>query len=178
MIHSFTRAAKCAAAFVLAAAGSLAGAQQLGTYSGTTPHGGTLSFQVVQDPATGALAIGSVSVGTVVHCKKTGEAQNEYIGWGVDSTGVNAPINDGRASVELRSQSYFTHLNISFLDSNATGTTQTGFAEYTNVDEQATQSCSTKVLDFQASAGTPAAAPVAGQHVHRVDASDRSAHAR
>lgn len=172
MNHSFV---KVAAAFALATAGSLAGAQQVGTYSGTTAHGGTISFEVVQDPVTGGLAIGQVSIGNVVHCRKTGEAQNESVTWGVGSSGYNALVNDGRASVELRSQSYFTNVGISFLDNSATGTSQTGFAEYTNVDEQATQSCSTKVLSFQATLGAPVAAPVAGQHMHRVDASERVA---
>ena len=178
MNRSFARAgAACAVALVLAAA-SPAGAQQLGTYSGTLPKGGTISFEVVQDPATGALAIGQVDVVAVVHCKRTGEAQNEAIHWAVGSSGINALINDGRASVELRALTYFTHLNISFLDNGASGTTQTGFAEYTNVDELATQSCNSKVLDFQATAGAPMAARAAGQHVHRVDAGDRVAPTR
>ncbi|HWY15772.1 MAG TPA: hypothetical protein VNX86_11600 [Rhizomicrobium sp.] len=92
---------KNAAAILLVALPTIASAQQLGTYNGTTADGNPVSFTVGYDTVNSVYEITSASIQFSATCAATGDIINE--GWGF---GVAEDIIAGRAPFQAESE-YF-----------------------------------------------------------------------
>jgi hypothetical protein len=84
---------KNAAAILLVALPTIASAQQLGTYTGTTADGNSVSFTVSYDSANSVDEITAATIGFSATCAATGTITNQT--WGF---GVGEDIIGGRAS--------------------------------------------------------------------------------
>jgi hypothetical protein len=129
---------QCAAACAFAATASIAHAQQVGVYLGTTNDGHSVEIDVAQDPDTGNLYVSNVNAGYTMNCPKTGDSQE----WGVQWLGNLGWIVEGSMSANLMAITSFTNVSAIFGSANHVhGKIKSGVPEYAS-SETVTQSCS------------------------------------
>lgn len=149
MRHALRHLTAAAGACLLAIAALPAAAQQLGTYSGTTSQGDSMSLTVAidgngQTAITGALFFWSAT------CKRSGEGRG--VGWG---TGADAVITNKKASYEFRSTSLYESVTATFnpASNTVTGTFLGHTPEFVDVanNVKKVELCDSGSLTFSAS---------------------------
>lgn len=160
MNNRYTHAGlQCAALLALVIGGTQAGAQQIGTYNGTTADGHALSLDVAQDPSTGDLYIDSIGSGYTMTCAKTGDQQE----WGVGWQGYVAAITNGKSSAKLLGLTADTNFTATFSGtSTVKGKISAGVPELTS--DKASQVCSEASQAYTATFGAAAVRLPSGSH--------------
>jgi hypothetical protein len=100
----------------IAAWASVCQAQQVGTYSGTTADGNTLSFTIGIDANTGAYEFTGAGLGMTSYCKHSNYYFNT--GWGF---GLGQDIVSGNNNVVVNANQYnyfYINYNLTFPDNN------------------------------------------------------------
>ncbi|MGH6877068.1 MAG: hypothetical protein ACREHV_06760 [Rhizomicrobium sp.] len=102
---------KSAAAVLTIALATPASAQQLGTYSGASADGQSISITVTTDPNTGYPEVTSAWVWFLAQCAATGTATNQGWGWGpdVDIVDQKAPLSLYLGGVYIASANMYFH---------------------------------------------------------------------